>query len=270
MQTNSSQSGNAPLRGRHALVSGAGSGIGEAIAIELAQRGATVTLLGRNVDALKRVTQALNDNGNVSDHGWVQADVANPQALQVAVEAAVAARGNIAILVNNAGVALSAPMTKTTSDQWQTMLDVNLGGTFHCIQAVLPGMQAAKWGRIVNVSSTAGLRGYAYVAAYCAAKHGVIGLTRALALEVARQGITVNAVCPGYTDTPLLDAAVENIVQKTGRSPEQAKTTLASNNPQGRLVTPQEVANAVAWLCLAGSESINGQSIAVAGGEVMQ
>jgi NAD(P)-dependent dehydrogenase (short-subunit alcohol dehydrogenase family) len=149
------------------------------------------------------------------------------------------------------------------------MLAVNLTGTYHCIRAALPAMFERKFGRIVNIASTAGLRGYPYVTAYCASKHGVIGLTRALALEVAERHVTVNAVCPGYTDTGIVADAVANIQKLTGRSAEQARAALTKTNPQGRLVQPDEVANAVAWLCVPGSESINGQSIAIAGGEVM-
>ncbi len=149
------------------------------------------------------------------------------------------------------------------------MLDVNLNGTFHCTQAALPGMLDAGWGRIVNVASTAALVGYRYVAAYCAAKHGVLGLTRALALEVATKGVTVNAVCPGYTDTDIVKDAVANIVAKTGRSEEEARRTLAAGNPQQRLIQVEEVANAVLWLCMPQSGAMNGQALAVAGGEVM-
>jgi NAD(P)-dependent dehydrogenase (short-subunit alcohol dehydrogenase family) len=149
------------------------------------------------------------------------------------------------------------------------MMAVNLDGTFHCTQAALPGMLAAGWGRIINIASTAGLVGYGYVTAYCAAKHGVIGLTRALALEVATKGVTVNAVCPGYTNTDIVKETITNIAAKTGRTSEQAQAELTSRNPQKRLIRPEEVANAVAWLCLPGSEAITGQAIAVAGGEVM-
>ena len=149
------------------------------------------------------------------------------------------------------------------------MLDVNLTGAYHCMQAALPGMLDAGWGRVVNVASTAGLTGYRYVAAYCAAKHGLVGLTRALALEVATRGVTVNAVCPGFTDTDIVADAVANIVRKTGRTADQARAELAAGNPQGRLVRPDEVAHAVAWLCMPGAAALNGQAIAVAGGEVM-
>lgn len=254
-----------PLAGRHAVVTGAGSGIGEAIAVELASLGARLTLVGRRAEPLEATRAKLAGQG----HGVAVADITDHAGIAAALAGAAAERGPIAILINNAGAAKSAPAGKTTPELWNEMLTVNLTGTFNCTQAVLPGMQSARWGRIVNIASTAGLVGYAYVSAYCAAKHGVIGFTRAVALEVAKQGITVNAVCPGYTDTPLLGGAVDNIVAKTGRSSDEAKTTLAAGNPQGRLVQPEDVARTVGWLCLPGSEAIHGQSIPVAGGEVM-
>ncbi|AWI80839.1 MAG: 3-hydroxyacyl-CoA dehydrogenase [Betaproteobacteria bacterium HGW-Betaproteobacteria-13] len=260
-----SSSSTLPLSGRHAVVTGAGSGIGEAIAQELARLGATLTLVGRRAEPLESARATLAGQG----HGVVVADITDHAGIAQAFAGAAAERGPIAILVNNAGAAKSAPAGKTTPALWNEMLTVNLTGTFNCTQAVLAGMQAARWGRIVNIASTAGLVGYAYVSAYSAAKHGVIGFTRSLALEVAKQGITVNAVCPGYTDTPLLGGAVDNIVAKTGRSSDEAKTTLAASNPQGRLVQPEDVARTVGWLCQPGSEAIHGQSIPVAGGEVM-
>jgi NAD(P)-dependent dehydrogenase (short-subunit alcohol dehydrogenase family) len=254
-----------PLAGRHALVTGAGSGIGAAIARELAAQGATLTLLGRRAEALQATLAKLAGDG----HGVMAADITDYTAIDAAFAAAERERGPIAILVNNAGAARSAPLARTTPELWHDMLAVNLTGTYHCAHRALPAMQRVGWGRIVNVASTAGLVGYGYVTAYCAAKHGVIGFTRALALEVAREGITVNAVCPGYTNTPLLDGAVDNIVAATGRSAEQAVASLARGNPQGRLVEPEEVAHTVGWLCLPGSAAINGQAVAVAGGEVM-
>jgi len=175
--------------------------------------------------------------------------------------------GRIDILVNNAGEAASAPFLKTDLALWRRMMNVNLDGTFHCTQAALPAMIEARWGRIVNVASVAGLAGYAYVTAYCAAKHGVIGLTQALAIEVAKKGITVNAVCPGYTETDMVKDALSTIIAKTGRTAEEALAELTTRNPQGRLVQPREVAHAVVWLCLPGSDAINGQAIAIAGGE---
>ncbi|KQW64478.1 SDR family NAD(P)-dependent oxidoreductase [Variovorax sp. Root411] len=257
MQSNS-------LTGRHALVTGAARGIGAEIARTLAAEGAVLTLLGRDREALERVADSLAGSG----HGVAAADVANPEAVQAAFAEARAARGPVAVLVNNAGAAESAPFLKTSFELWQRMLSVNLTGSFLCAQAALPDMLDAGWGRIVNIASTAGQKGYAYVAAYTAAKHGVVGLTRSLALEVARKGITVNAVCPGYTDTDILRNSVANVVGKTGRSEADALAEFSSVNPQRRIVQPAEVADAVRWLCGAGAASVTGQSISVSGGEV--
>jgi NAD(P)-dependent dehydrogenase (short-subunit alcohol dehydrogenase family) len=248
------------LKGKHAVVTGASRGIGLAIAQALHAHGARVTLMARDAQALEAAAASLG--GGTS---WQAVDVTDP----ASVAAAFARAGAADILVNNAGQAASSAFTRTDAALWQRMLDANLNGAFHCIQAALPGMLDAGWGRIVNVASTAGLTGYRYVAAYCAAKHGLVGLTRALALEFAKEGITVNAVCPGYTDTDLVQEAVANIVNKTGRSEEQARAGLAGANPQGRLVRPEEVAHAVAMLCMPQAAAMNGQAIAVAGGEVM-
>ena len=260
------------LEGRHALITGAGAGIGAAISLQLAQTGCRLTLCGRSQGTLQAQAEALREQ--VPDLAVLIAsmDVADEQAVQAAVQQAQARFGPVNILVNNAGQASSQPFAKTNAALWQQMLNVNLTGTYHCIQAVLPGMlDAAKTGtpgRIVNIASTAGLKGYAYVSAYVAAKHGVVGLTKALALELARKNVTVNAICPGYTETDIVREAVQNIVGKTGKSEAEARQALAASNPQQRLVQPHEVAQSVLWLCAAGSDAINGQTMAIDGGEL--
>lgn len=262
------------LTHQHALITGAGSGIGAAVALTLAQQGCRLTLAGRSYDKLHQQAQVVRDQ--VPDAAVVLApmDITDPHAVQAAVRQAQAQLGPIHILVNNAGQAQSQPFARTDAALWQHMLDVNLSGTFHVTQAVLPGMiDAASQsgggtpGRIINIASTAGLMGYAYVSAYVAAKHGVVGLTKALALELARKNITVNALCPGYTDTEIVQDAVRNIVTKTGQTDKEAQQALASRNPQHRLVQPKEVAHSVVWLCAPGSNAINGQAIAIDGGE---
>jgi 3-hydroxybutyrate dehydrogenase len=248
-------------RSSHALVTGGGRGIGRAIAGTLARAGATVTVLGRN-----RAT--LNEAVTVGDaHYAVVADVADQAAVSAAI-AEAAGRQPIDILIANAGIAESAPFARSDAALFRRMMDVDFMGVVHAIQAVLPAMKDRPYGRIVAVASTAGLKGYAYASAYSAAKHAVIGLVRSLALELASTRVTVNAVCPGFTDTDLLAGSIDNIMKKTGRSHEQAVADLSRHNPQGRLVSPDEVADTVLWLCGEGAGAITGQAIAVAGGEV--
>ncbi|MBC8641401.1 SDR family oxidoreductase [Caballeronia sp. EK] len=246
---------------KHAVITGGGSGIGASCAQALARAGARITLMGRDLARLEAQRDAMRAHRDVA---CVSVDVTN----EAAVAEAFSRVGAVDILVNNAGHAHAAPFTHTDAALWQRMLDVNLTGVFLCTRAVLPSMLERGYGRIVNVASTAGQVGYAYVAAYCAAKHGVIGLTRALALEVATKGVTVNAVCPGYTETELLRASLDQIMSKTSRSEQDARDALVRHNPQRRFVQPEEVANAVLWLCAPGSDAMNGQSISVSGGEV--
>lgn len=254
------------LAGKHALVTGGSRGIGAAVTRALLRHSARVTVLGRSENSLAEAAQALTSSGEVN---YVVADVCDADATARAFESAQRRFSRIDILINNAGNAISAPFLKTDVELWRRMQSVNLDGTFYCTRAALAGMLEAGWGRIVNVASTAGLTGYGYVSAYCAAKHAVIGLTRALAIEVATKGITVNAVCPGFTETDMLREGINKIAAKTGRTAEVVCSELVSRNPQKRMVQPAEVANAVIWLCLPGSEAMNGQAIAVAGGEVM-
>ena len=259
----------------HVLITGGGTGIGLAIARAFAAQGQSVTLLGRKANVLAAAVTSLQEDYPQAPCAYQTADICDEAAVRVAFAAASAAFGDVTVLVNNAGQATPAPFMKTDLANWQRMLNVNLTGTFICTQSVLPAMLARDKKdhsplRIINVASTAGLVGYAYVTAYTAAKHGVIGLTKALALELAKTNITVNAVCPGYTETAIVADAVANIVAKTGRTEAQAMEELSKTNPQKRLVQPHEVANAVLWLASAGASSITGQSIAVAGGEVMK
>jgi 3-hydroxybutyrate dehydrogenase len=248
-------------RSSHALVTGGGRGIGRAIASALAQSGATVTVLGRDRTTLEAAVAAG------AAHFAAAADVADQAAVSAAI-AQAAARQPIDILIANAGIAESAPFARSDAALFQRMMDVNFMGVVHAVQAALPSMKGRPYGRIVAVASTAGLKGYAYVSAYSAAKHAVIGLVRSLALELASSNVTVNAVCPGFTETDLVAGSIDNIMSKTGRSKEQAIAELASHNPQKRLIQPSEVADAVLWLCGESAGAITGQAIVVAGGEV--
>jgi NAD(P)-dependent dehydrogenase (short-subunit alcohol dehydrogenase family) len=249
------------LAGKHALVTGGGSGIGAAIALALAQAGASVTICGRRLPELE-VT--AGGHGNI--HPEI-ADVTDETSIGRLYQRVQTARGNFNIVVANAGTAGSAPAEKVTPEFWNKIVSVNLTGAFFSAKPSLAGMREKKWGRIIFIASTAGLKGYPYVAPYVAAKHGVVGLARALAIETAKSGITVNAVCPGFTETSLLDRAVDRIATTSKLAGADARKILESNNPQGRFVQPQEVADTVLWLCSEASAAITGQAISVSGGE---
>lgn len=250
------------LTDKHAIVTGGGTGIGAAVATALAAEGVRVTVMGRRLKPLESTTATLKEARCVC------CDVTDTDSVAAAFEQAQTELGPVDILVNNAGAAATAPFHKMDLALWRRMLAVNLDGVFNCTRAVYDPMRKRGWGRIVNVASTAAVKGYAYASAYCAAKHGVLGLTRSLALEAAPSGVTVNAVCPGYTDTAIVRDAIKNIVIKTGRTEDEALAQLTRDNPQGRLIQPSEVADAVIWLCRPESAAITGQAIMVAGGEV--
>ena len=251
--------------GIRALITGGGSGIGLAIARRLADMGAALTLVGREQ---RKLEQAIRDLPGDA-HDAMTCDVGDPAAVTALFGTLVQHGRAPQLLVNNAGFAASARVQDTSDAVWNETLRVNLSGVFHCTRTALASLLAFPFARVVNVASTAGLIGYPHVAAYCAAKHGVIGFTRALALELARTQVTVNAVCPGYADTAIATQAIANIARSTGRSEAQAREALERRNPQRRLIDPDEVAATVAWLCLPESQSINGQAISLSGGEVM-
>jgi NAD(P)-dependent dehydrogenase (short-subunit alcohol dehydrogenase family) len=249
--------------GRHALVTGGGRGIGAAVARALTAAGALVTVTGRDAGMLA----GFVESGGAARH--IAGDLTDSDAIPRLVARAEALGGPVSVLVNNAGAAESAPFARTDRALWDRMIAINLTAVFELTHALLPGMLGRGWGRVVNIASTAGLTGYPYVSAYVAAKHGVVGLTRALALETARSGVTVNAVCPGYTETELLTASMRKVMDKTGKTEAEVRENFTRGNPQGRLVTPEEVATTVLFLCGPGSDAMTGQAISVSGGEVM-
>lgn len=243
------------LNGKRVLITGGGSGAGADLALGFAAAGAEVVITGRRMATLTDVA------GLMPGIRAVQGDVTD----EASVAAMFATAGPCDIVIANAGAADSGTMARTTLDQWNAMIAVNLTGVFLTLRAGLNQMTG--WGRLISVASTAGLKGYAKIVPYAAAKHGVIGLTRSLALEIARKEITVNAICPGFLDTPMTDHSIEVIAAKTGRSRADAKAALEGMNPQNRLIQPSEVTAAALWLCGPGSQGINGQAITIAGGE---
>ena len=245
------------LQGKHALVTGGGTGVGSAIALALAEARAAVTITGRREGPL-RETAAGHENIS-----WTIADVTDADQLRAAFSSSIDQHGPVSIAIANAGVAESQPFGRLTGEQWQQTIDVNLTGVFNTFQCALEPMLKAGWGRMIAIASVAGLKGSAYVSAYCAAKHGVVGLTRALAEELQPKNITVNAICPGYTQTPMLDRTLDNIMQKTGMSREQAAAALLKGSPTGKFVQPSEIADLVVQLCADEADPTTGAAIAM-------
>lgn len=240
---------------RHVLITGGGRGIGAEIARRFAALGDRITVLSRSRDEVERIADEVGGYG-------IRCDVGEP----ASVEAAFMAAGPVDILVNNAGVARSSPVLKTDVRVWEEHLKVNLTGAFLCALKVLPGMASRGKGRIINVASVAGLKGYPYLAAYCASKHGLIGLTRALAAEYGDKGVTVNAICPGYVESPMLNQAIQNIVDKTGRTAEEVRMELESQTPQHRFFEASEVASMAVFLASDDARGVNGQAMTICGG----
>ena len=252
---------NTEIQAGHAVVTGGGTGIGLAVAQALAARGHLVTIMGRSEQTLAAASASLTGGGHVV------CDVTDDASVADALARAQAARGPVRVLVNNAGAVATAPFEKTGLDAWSAALEVNLLGAVRMIKAALPSLKAQDWARVINIASTAGLKPYAYVSPYVASKHALVGMTRALALELAKTCVTVNAVCPGYTRTAIIERAIETIAARTGRDAAAAEAVFTGGNPQGRLVAPEEVADAVAWLASPQAGAINGITLSVSGGE---
>ncbi|WP_240793976.1 SDR family NAD(P)-dependent oxidoreductase [Pseudorhodobacter turbinis] len=250
-----------PMQMDHVVITGGGTGVGAEIAVAFAELGARVTVLGRRAEPLQAVA---DQTGALA----LTADVTDRASLDAALDRARATHGPVSIAIANAGSADSVPFAKMTLAAFQSSLDVNLAGVFNLWQATLPDMLERRSGRMIAVASTAGMKGYSYVSHYCAAKHGVVGLTRALALELGPKNITVNAICPGFIETPLLEKSIEKIIASTGMSEDEARASLLTGNPQKRFVQTSEVAGAALWLCSESAISVNGHALALSGGEV--
>jgi 3-hydroxybutyrate dehydrogenase len=266
--------GVAPPNGKRALVTGGGRGIGEAIARGLAAAGARVTVCGRGEADLKKVAAEIAGDYVVAD----LADRASTERLLAELGAIPSPgstgtrterRGSIDILVNNAGAAESAPLERTSDEMWDRILELDATAPFRVTRALVPGMVAAGWGRIINVASNAGVSGYAYTTAYCAAKHALVGMTRALAVDLARTGVTINALCPGWVETQMAEEAIARISAKTGRPPADARAQLAAMSPQRRMITTAEVAHAAVMLCADAARGIHGQNLVIDGGAIL-
>jgi 3-hydroxybutyrate dehydrogenase len=257
------------LQNRIALITGGGRGIGRAIALEFAQEGADVVLAARSRDQVESVAREISDQFHTKALP-VACDVSDLQSVEKMFAQAKESFGRLPdIMVNNAGIAESAPFTKTTDDLWRRHIEINLSGTFYCTRAVVPEMIERGWGRIINISSIAGKTGAPYVAAYSASKHGVLGLTRSAALELASKGITVNAICPGYVDTDMTTRGIENITRKTRLSAEEALDSIRKMSPQNRIISAEEVAALALLLASEDGRGINGQAINIDGGTVL-
>jgi 3-hydroxybutyrate dehydrogenase len=252
------------LEGRGAVVTGGGRGIGATVVRALANEGCSVVVAARSGAEIEAVATALRSAG--TDAWGIRCDVGDPESIGTLAEEATERLGHVDILVNNAGVASASPVHRQTLEEWNRLLTINATGTFLCTQAFLPGMVERGWGRVVNVASVAGVGGAAYISAYSASKHAVVGFTRSAAAEVAARGVTVNAVCPGYVDTPMTEASIAGIVEKTGMSDAEALEAILATSPQKRLITPDEVAYMVVSLCREAARSINGQAILIDGG----
>ena len=255
-----------PLSGRRALVTGGGRGIGRAVALDLARAGVAVAAAARTRPEVERLAAEVQAAGGRAVA--VTMDVTDPESVRAGFASAREALGGIDILVSG-GIAPTAPLVRTPDAVWRQVIETNLSGVFYCLREALPEMTTRGWGRVVNLASIAGKTGYPYIAAYAASKHGVLGLTKCAALEVATTGVTVNAVCPGYVDTPMLEAGVARIVEKTGLTADEARRRLADMSPQKRLYTVEEVSALVLFLCGESASGINGQALSIDGGTVV-